>query len=241
MIHQEHFELSGGVGDGKRVDATFVLCGSNGARKGGINLTILIGGDQIAIVWIKRRHDLLHLGLKLPPVGVGFEPHILGGHKFIDHIGTCAKRIVRVHLRGVQNGKGHGIEQTVIASGCRHNDGVVIGGGDIGDKVFDVLIKSVVCHVFSVGKIQNIVASCHHIIGGEGRAIGEVDIITKGERPGRAAVRIDPTLGEQRLWQAVIIDGDEAFIDDVIKGDDVSFHRNQRTNGERFGAHNAEK
>ena len=62
-------------------------------REHRIHAAVLIGVDHVLVVGIEGNGDFLHLGLGLPPGGVGAEKHVAGRLKAADDIGTHSRAL----------------------------------------------------------------------------------------------------------------------------------------------------
>ena len=93
VVQQQRFQLPSVIGNGKGVDAAFILRRRHRAGERRIHAAVLVGGDQILVAGEQRNHDFLNLRLGLPPVVVDLEPDVVGGFKRGDHVRPGAQRV----------------------------------------------------------------------------------------------------------------------------------------------------
>ena len=80
--------------------ATIRSSRDTGTGKNGIYPGVFIAVDHGLLGFMEREHQLLHLGLGLPPVRIGLKPGIVSGLKGIELVRTCSGRVVRIHQMG---------------------------------------------------------------------------------------------------------------------------------------------
>ena len=239
MVDEQHLQLARRIGNGKRIDAALVLRGRHRTGEHRIHAAVLIGVDHVLVVGIEGNGDFLHLGLGLPPGGVGVEKHVAGRLKAADDIGTRAHGVGHFHLGGRHHGEGHAVKQAVIIARGLDHHGAVILRGEGGHHIADVAVKAAVQALVVLGQVQDILPAGYHVLRGERRAVRKGDVLAQGECPGLAPAALGPAFGQQGLRQAVVVHGDQAFIHHAIQGHNIALLRREGTNLRGAGGNHA--
>ena len=189
---------------------------------------------------MEKEADIPDFRLRFPPSGIGGQPHLLPGMEFADEIGTGAEGIVRLDHGFGNHREGHGIKQAVITARGFDGDRTVVLGGNGRNEIFQVAVKTMIGDVFILGFIQDIVGGSHHIPGGQRRAVREENIRAEVEGPELSVGGAFPAFRQAPSRIVVIIDCNQTFIDQVVYGQYIAFHRFERTNQHGFRALHAE-
>ena len=239
MVHQQHLQLVGAIIKGQRGGAALVLGGGDGAGEAGVHPGVFVAFDHIAGGVVAHHHDLLHLGLGLPPVGVGLQPQVVGRLKGGDHIRAGARGIVALHIGGGEHREGHGVEQTPVLAGRLDHHGIVILGGNAGDEVVQVGIEALVGGILILSAPEDVLGGGNHVVCGQGRAVGEGHVLPQVEGPGLAAAALLPAFGQAGLGEVVVVNGDQAVVEQVVDAHHVPLLGIQRADGRGLGGLNA--
>ena len=165
------------------------------AAEFGIGIGHGVGADQTHIAELKFVTDLggvlafhqvdgrvggSNLGLAAPPARI---PDQMGaGDAFGEHVGARAQRMLIVHLGCLQNGDVQQHRQLFVGGGEEEVHAAVAGGLHTIQIIEEPALVVVIFPGLVVGR--------HHIIHGDGAAVGEVGVGIDVEGPG-AVVRSD--------------------------------------------------
>lgn len=113
---------------------------------------------------------------------------------------------------------------------------MIILNGYTFDKILQVAVKAMICNVFIVGFVQDISCGCGDILSSERSSVRKTDITAQMKGPDFTAGAFLPAFRKRSLGKIVIIDCNQAFIDYIINGKNISFLRFKRTDCRCFGA-----
>ena len=200
--------VDGGAGEQFIACRDDVVVGGGGV--GDVDLAGLRGGDG-GVLLHEDDHDALHLHGLAVVVGVGLEDDLLALVPLLEHVAAAADGVrAVVGAVGVLGHDAHdgkrveqGVEWLVEAqlNGGVVDDNGLVDHGEVG---------------LGGGAVDDAVDGEGHVAGGEGLAVGELDVVADGERPGQAVLGALIGGGEVVLELEVEVGGDERRLDERL-------------------------
>ena len=112
----------------------------------------------------------------------------------------------------------------------------VIGSGNRRNKILQIGIEAGILGIFVIGPVQDILRRGNHIPGCQRGSVRKGDRRTEIKGPGLSVGGNIPALSQLSLRVIIIIQVNQAFVDQLVNGHHVPLHRQERADGLRLAA-----